>query len=73
MSYLVFKCANGVVVFELERMSLGSGIRAHCWTDGTDLVSSINGPFNPQAGLEALIAKATTLKGAVQNAVTVVI
>jgi hypothetical protein len=73
MNYLVFKCANGIVIFEWTRLGLGQGIQAHCWTDGTDLFSNPQGTFNPQAGLEALITKATALKGAVQSAVSVTI
>ncbi len=73
MTYLVFRCQSGSVIFELVRLALGSGVRAFCWTDGTTLQSNLNGQFNPQGPFDALTSKAVALRGTVLQVLEVTI
>jgi hypothetical protein len=65
MQVLVFRCAQGSVIYAITRRPTFNGVTATCLNDGKSSRIAIPPFANAAVGFDALAAKAVTLKGAI--------
>ena len=65
MHVIVFRCAQGSVVYEVGRRPTFAGFTATCLNDGKSQRIAVPPFTNVVVGFDALAAKAVALKGAI--------